>query len=100
MKLSINSTIIVLALCFGVSAISADMNVRGEGLLLAALSRDRIPRRTKKGGKGRKLGKKGKIGYRRQLMEKGSKGEKASKRGRELQDGRELDKMLTSTGKS
>ena len=29
MKLSINS-ILVLALCFGVSAISADMNLRGE----------------------------------------------------------------------
>ena len=80
MKLSINSTI-VLALCFGVSAISADSNLRGESRLLAAPSRgeDRLLD-SKKGKKDPPL-QRG-----RQLMDKEGKGKsgKTAKRGREL----------------
>lgn len=79
MKLSINSTI-VLALCFGVSAISADSNLRGESRLLAAPSRgeDRLLD-SKKGKKDPPLNKRG-----RQLMDKEGKSGKSAKRGREL----------------
>ena len=78
MKLSINSTI-VLALCFGVSAISADSNLRGESRLLAAPSRgeDRLLD-SKKGKKDPPL-QRG-----RQLMDKEGKSGKSAKRGREL----------------
>lgn len=80
MKLSINSTI-VLALCFGVSAISADSNLRGESRLLAAPSRGEDRLLDSKKGK-KETEKRG-----RQLMEdkeKEGKSGKTAKRGREL----------------
>ena len=79
MKLSINSTI-VLALCFGVSAISADSNLRGESRLLAAPSRgeDRLLD-SKKGKKDPPLNR-----GRQLMMDKEGKSGKTAKRGREL----------------
>ena len=91
MKLSINSTI-VLALCFGVSAISADMNLRGESRLLAAPSNRSL---------GKSGGKKSEKSGGRQLNANKSQ----AKRGRQLnankskaKRGRQLDKMQKEPG--